>query len=279
MRLTKESLQINPSATEQRISRFVKDYTRKVGAEGVVLGVSGGLDSATTAALCSRSLGAKKVQALFMPERETYTETDEEHARLLAEKFGFLMKKVDITDSLHALYKAIPDYESKDILSRGNLKARIRMLIWYYYANHKRLIAVGSSDKSEAMLGYFTKWGDASADIAPIMDLYKTQVSQLALHLEIPLEIIKKSPTPALWPGQTAESELGLKYEVLDLILYGFEHFMDCQTIADQLDLTTQTVEGVKKRWLQTEHKRQMPLTTKLEYRTVTHDFRLSRTT
>lgn len=279
MKLTNKLLQIDPAATQQKITRFIKDYINKTKVKGIVLGVSGGVDSATTAALSTKALGGNKVLGLYMPERETYKKTDHKHVKLLAKKFKFQLKTIDLTQTLNNFCKTIPDYDPKDKLSRGNLKTRTRMLIWYYYANHQNRIVAGSSDKSETMIGYYTKWGDAAADIAPIMDLYKTQVRQLALHLDIPPEIVKKPSTPALWPNQTAEEEIGLKYETLDLILYGLEHFMPTQTIAKQLRLPTKTIATVKKRWLQTEHKRQMPLTTKFEYRTINADFRLTSTT
>ncbi|MFQ6067934.1 MAG: NAD+ synthase [Candidatus Bathyarchaeia archaeon] len=279
MRLADKLLQINPKTTQQKITRFIKDYINKTKAKGIVLGVSGGVDSATTVALSTMAIGPDKLLALYMPEKETYNETDHKHVKQLAKKFKFQLKTIDLTETLNTLYKIIPDYNPKDKISRGNLKARTRMLILYYYANCQNRVVAGSSDKSETMIGYYTKWGDAAADIAPIMDLYKTQVRQLALHIGIPPEIARKPSTPALWPNQTAEGELGLKYETIDLILYGLEHFMSVQTIAKQLRLPTKTIASVKKRWLQTEHKRKMPLTTKLEYRTINTDFRLTRTT
>ena len=279
MKLTNKLLQINPATTQQKITRFIKDYINKTKTKGIVLGISGGIDSATTAALATKAIGPNKVLGLHMPEKETYNKTDHKHVKLLAEKFKFKLKTIDLTQTLNILYKTIPDYNQKDKLSRGNLKARTRMLVWYYYANRQNCIVAGSSDKSETMIGYYTKWGDAAADISPIMDLYKTQVRQLALYLSIPPAIAKKPSTPGLWPNQTAEEEIGLKYEILDLILYGLEHFMPTKSIAKQLHLPAKTIATVKKRWLQTEHKRQMPLTTKLQYRTINADFRLARVT
>jgi NAD+ synthase len=127
------------------------------------------------------------------------------------------------------------------------------------------------------MMGYFTKWGDVAADISPIMDLYKTQVRKLAQHIGVPKEIVSKPSSPALWPGQTAEKELGIKYELLDLILYGLEHFMKTEEIAKQLSLEKELVDRIRDRWLSAEHKRRMLLTAKIEYRTVGTDFRLAR--
>jgi len=128
------------------------------------------------------------------------------------------------------------------------------------------------------MMGYFTKWGDMAADISPLMDLYKTQVRQLAAHIDIPKEIITKPSTPQLWPGQLAEQELGIQYETLDLILLGLENFMSPEEIADQLKLSLKQVKAVKNRWLANEHKRRLPLTLKQEYRTIGTDFRLPYT-
>jgi NAD+ synthase len=276
VQLTPSVLKIDPIATQQRIARFIQDYVKKAKAKGIVLGVSGGVDSAVNAVLCTKAIGNSKVLGLYMPEEETYNSIDEKHVTLLAREFRFQSKTIDLTEALKTLVKSIPDYDQAHTLSRGNLKARTRMLIWYYYANRQNRLVAASSDKSETMIGYYTKWGDAAGDIAPLMDLYKTQVQQLALHLSIPRAIIEKPPTPALWPNQTAEDELGLSYETLDLILYGLEHFMGHRRIAGQLALPTRTVAAVKKRWLKAEHKRHMPLTVKLGYRTVNHDFRLN---
>ncbi|MDH5449759.1 MAG: NAD+ synthase [Candidatus Bathyarchaeota archaeon] len=279
MELKDSVLKLDSSSVEAKIKRFVKDYVEKCGTKGVVLTVSGGVDSCTTAALAALSLGGKKVLGLMLPEEETFNATDINHARLVAKKFSFTLKTIDISQTLKACLSSIPIYDKNDKISKGNLKARIRMVYLYYYANRLGRIVCGSSDKSETMMGYFTKWGDAAADIAPLMDLYKTQVRQLATHIGLPPEIAKKPSTPALWPGQLAEKELGVKYETLDLILYGLEHFMTTEEICGQLDVPTQLVNDIKTRWLIMEHKRRPPLTTKLGYRTIGADFRLPYTT
>ena len=275
MKLTSDVLKLDLRSVENRIKRFVKDYVEKCGAEGVVLGASGGLDSSATAALASLSLGGHRVLGIAMPEEETYDVTDIQHVKLLAKKFGFNLQIVDISSILKACFQSLPIYDAADKLSKGNVKARIRMVYLYYYANKLNRLVCGASDKSEIMVGYFTKWGDGVADISPIMDLYKTQVRQLALHIGVPAEIVAKPPSPRLWPNQLAEKELGIKYETLDLILFGLEHFMKPKEIAEQLNLPIKLVEDVKRRWLATEHKRRLPLTTKLGYRTVGKDFRL----
>jgi len=278
MLLTKEALRLDLPLTATRLKRFIKDYVEKTRAKGIVVALSGGVDSSTAAALSALAIGGNKVLALSMPEKETCNALDTKHIRKLARKFRFTLERIDITNILQALYESIPAFDPSDVVSKGNIKARTRMICTYYYANLHNRIVVGPSDKSETMMGYFTKWGDVAADIAPLMDLYKTQVRQLAAHIGIPIEITAKPSTPQLWPEQLAEDELGIKYELLDLVLLGLENFMSAEDIATQLNLRLKLVEGVKTRWLSTEHKRRTPLTTKIEYRTVGKDFRLPYT-
>ncbi|MCS7124185.1 MAG: NAD+ synthase [Candidatus Bathyarchaeota archaeon] len=278
MKLTRKALDLNWEEVKTKIVRFIKDYVEKAGAKGIVIGLSGGVDSSTAAALSAMAVGGNKVLGLILPEKETYNIGDMRHAEMVAKKFEIKKETVNITPVLEALHKTIPVFDPEDKLCNGNLKARTRMLYLYYYANKFNLIVCGSSDKSETMIGYFTKWGDIAADIAPLMDLYKTQVRELARYIGIPNEIVDKPPTPMLWPGQTAEEEIGIKYEILDLILYGLEHFMSNEEIAEQLGLEKELVEKVEKRWKMMEHKRRMPLTTKIQYRTVGFDFRLPYT-
>lgn len=277
MKLTPEVLDLNLPEVEKRILRFIGDYLDKTGAKGIVVGLSGGIDSSTVAALSAKAIGGGKVLGLLLFEKETRSVRDVEHAKLVAKKFRLKTETIDITDSLQALYTSIPVFDPSDRLSKGNIKARTRMIYNYYYANRLGRLVCGSSDKSETMMGYFTKWGDVAADISPIMDLYKTQVRKLAAYLGLPAELAAKPSTPALWPNQLAETELGIKYETLDLILYGLERFMTTEEIARQLNIENTLVKKVKNRWLSAEHKRRMLLTAKLEYRTMGTDFRLPR--
>jgi len=278
LRLTKDALKLDLPTTATRIKRFIKEYVQKSKAKGIVIGLSGGIDSSTASALAALAIGGDKVIALNMPEKETYNKTDIQHAKNVSKKFGFKIETIDITPILESYYKSLPVYDTEEKLSKGNLKARTRMTCLYYYANHLSKIVCGSSDKSETMMGYFTKWGDVAADISPLMDLYKTQVRQLAAYIGIPSEIIAKPSTPQLWPGQLAEEELGIQYETLDLILLGLENFMPPEEIADQLKLPPKLVKDIRKRWLSREHKRRPPLTLKQEYRTIGTDFRLPYT-
>ena len=270
-------LELDLGEAERRITRFIEDYVENSGATGIVIGLSGGVDSNTIAALSSLSIGGDRVLGLMLPEQETSNQKDIRDATIVSEKFGLKTQVCDITPVLESFYKSIPIFDHADKLCKGNIKARTRMIYLYYYANKLNRIVCGSSDKSETMMGYFTKWGDVAADISPIMDLYKTQVRKLAEHLGIPKQLAAKPATPALWPDQLAETELGIHYEILDLILYGLERFMEAEEIAEQLSIQIALVNKIKKRWLSAEHKRRMLLAPKLEYRTVGTDFRLPR--
>jgi NAD+ synthase len=268
-------LELNLVDVESRVKRFIRSYVENSGAKGIVLGMSGGVDSNTAAALSALAIGGDKVMGLMLPEKETFNQKDIDDAKVVAEKFGIQTQVCDITPALEGFYKSTPIFDNTERISKGNIKARTRMIYIYYYANKLNRIVCGSSDKSEAMMGYFTKWGDIAADITPNMDLYKTQLRKLAAHIGIPAGLAEKPSTPALWPNQSAEGELGIKYEVLDLILFGLERFMSPTEIAEQLGIEEAKVAKVKARWLGVEHKRRMPLTPKLEFRTVGTDFRL----
>jgi NAD+ synthase len=263
--------------TETKIERFIKDYMEKSGTKGIIVSLSGGVDSCTVAALSALAVGGNKVLGLMLPERETRNVKDIEHSRLVARRFSFKTEEVDITPTLNSVFNSIPIFNPSDNVCKGNIKARTRMVYVYYYANSLSLLVCGCSDKSETMMGYFTKWGDIAADISPIMDLYKSQVRKLAQHIGIPKAIITKPSSPALWPGQLAEKELGIEYDQLDLVLFGLERFMKVEEISRQLGAKKALIEKIKRRWLSAEHKRRVLLTAKLEYRTIGTDFRLPR--
>jgi len=277
VKLTPSVLNLNFSETETRITRFIKEYVSSSQTKGVVLGLSGGIDSATIAALCSKALGSQNVLALLLPEEETREQKDIDDAKTVAKQFNIETQTIDMTSALEGIYTMIPIYDQKNQLCKGNIKARTRMILLYYYANKLNRIVCGGSDKSETLMGYFTKWGDNAADISPIMDLYKTQVRKLAINLGIQETIALKPSTPALWPNQIAEEELGIKYETLDLILYGLERFMSTDKIAKQLNIEQSIIETVKRRLIDNEHKRRLPITFKLGFRTIGSDFRLPR--
>jgi len=265
-----------PKETVERILRFLRDYLDKSDISKLVLGMSGGLDSSVTAALCAEAAGGKNVLGIYMPEDETRNNSASEDAKTIANTFHINLRTINITNILTAATSTIPIKDrARNLVPYGNVKARVRSMILYYFANIEHRIVVGTGDKSEIMLGYFTKYGDGACDILPIADFYKTTVRALAKYLRLPKRVYSKPASPELWPGQTATGELGLGYDRLDEILWGLERLMSDEDIAEQTDLPLQAVRGVRTRWTGSEHKRRTPLVLKSGLRTAGADMRL----
>jgi NAD+ synthase len=266
----------DPDETVERIVRFLRTHTERIGARHLMVGMSGGLDSSVTAALCTKAVGGKRTMGFCLPEEETRNRRSIQDAQEVARKFGIRFKTLDMTPLVQAVASLLHTSKSKEsAIPRGNLKARLRAMILYYHANTNNGLVVGTGDKSEIMLGYFTKYGDGACDIQPIADLYKSSVRNLASHLEIPRRIFSKPSSPELWPGQTAEDELGLPYSKLDSVLWRLERWMPPKEISEELGIPLRMVEKVRGRWLQSEHKRRPPLAIKLGYRTAGQDLRI----
>jgi NAD+ synthase len=264
MLLNPSILDINYSLAEKKIVNFIKEYVEKHNFNGVVLGLSGGIDSCTVAALASQALGKEKVLGLILPEEETFSKIDINDARIIAKKFNIEMKYYDISKVLRRFYNNLSLFDQKDRILKANIKARTRMIYLYYFANKFNRLVCGTSDKSETMIGYFTKWGDGASDIAPIMDLFKSQVQKLAINLGIPKKIALKPPSPNLWLNQTAETEIGIKYEILDLILFGLEKNFTIEKIAEELKIKKILIKRIKQKIHLSNHKRRLPLTIKI---------------
>src|SRR5881296_2732471 len=263
-----------PEETVTRLERFLTTHLEETGARCLVVGMSGGLDSSVTAALCALAIGGQRVLGINLPEKETRNNKALEDARLVASKYRMRFKIIDITPIVRASQSTLDAKKARGI-PWGNVKARLRAAVLYYFANTEHGLVVGTGDKSEIMLGYFTKFGDGACDIQPLADLYKTSVRDMARHLRLPPRIYSKQSSPELWPGQTAEKELGLAYEKLDLILWGLERWMPAPEISRELGIPVKTVESVRKSWLLAEHKRRPPLAMKLGFRTGSQDMRI----
>jgi NAD+ synthase len=255
----------------EQIKLFIKSHVDEAGAEGVVIGLSGGLDSSVVATLCTLSLGKNRVTVLYMPDEHTQSE-DIKDVSEIVKILGIKIIKLDIIRILDVIKSTFNVSNKKEIL--GNAKARTRMLLLYTYANKENLLVVGTSNKSELLTGYFTKFGDGGADIAPIGDLYKTQIRELAKHLKIPEKIISKTPTAGLWKGQTDEKELGITYDLLDKILYGIELGLDENEIAEICKIQQSKVRYVENIIHRSVHKRKFPRIPKIGVRTVGVDLR-----
>ncbi len=242
---------------EEKILEFIRNVVKEANANGVVVGLSGGIDSSTTAFLCVKALGKDKVLGLILPEKATRKE-DIEDAKKVAEMLGIKYYIIDITDVLKAfgLYTPTKEFEK---IPDGNLKARVRMCVLYYYANKYNYLVAGTANKSEIYVGYGTKYGDLACDFMPIAHLFKTEVRELAKKLGVPKEIIEKPPSAGLWEGQTDEGELGVSYEILDKILKLYEEGKKEEEIAKELSVDLQIVKRIFDLIKKNEHKRKLP--------------------
>lgn len=248
--------------TIENISKFIRDNVVNSGSRGVVIGLSGGLDSATTAYLCAKSLKKEQILGIIMPTVTTSYE-DIEDAITVAEELGIEYESIHVDDlidpfkelCIHSVSNKLKN-TSKRELANANLKARIRMMILYYHANDLGRMVVGTGNRTELLVGYFTKYGDGGVDILPIGNLYKTEVRKIAEYLGVPENIIKKAPTAGLWAGQTDEEELGIKYETLDKLLFMMvDKKMENKEIAQNLDISVDEVLRIKAKVEGSGHK------------------------
>lgn len=224
-----------------QISGWIKEQIEGAGVRGAVVGLSGGLDSSVTAALCKR---VTDILGLIMPIHSD--PLDEECASLLAKEFDIQVRRVDLSPVYDALVRALPDPSG---LPAANLKPRLRMATLYYFANKENRLVVGTGNKSEIMMGYFTKYGDGGVDILPLGGLLKRQVRELARELGIPSQIVARPPSAGLWAGQTDEGELGITYDQLDQVLTILES-------GGSVDFDGELVQRVKRHMEETKHKR-----------------------
>jgi NAD+ synthase len=239
---------LDVKSTAKSIEDFIKDYVEKNKINGVVLGISGGLDSACVATLAARALGPEKVLGLLMPDGEQ----DMTDAFKVVRNLGIYHKVIPITSVVDE-FKSTLGVEDEEKLGIANIKAKTRMVDLYYFANKDRRVVLGTGDKSEILIGYFTKYGDGGVDILPMGNLYKTHVRELSKEIGVPEKIIKKPSSPELWKGQTAEGELGIKYETLDPILF---NLVDRGLPVEEIEYDRNTVEYVNNLFQRSSHKR-----------------------
>jgi len=252
---TLEKLDLNFDKLSRRIEHFISGYIVKSSAKGLVIGLSGGLDSSVVLKLCVNALGKSRVFGIAMPS-DTTPKEDTDHAIKLAKSLGIKYHVIDIGTLLDKYEQALPE----DKRARGNLMARIRMTVLYYYAGVNCYLVTGTSDKSEICLGYFTKFGDGAADIMPIADLYKTQVRALARYLGIPKEIVGKKSSPRLWHNHLAEEEIGMDYEMIDPILYLLvDRKVKEDYVAKKIGVSAMKVTKIKEMMEKSSHKRRRP--------------------
>jgi NAD+ synthase len=262
-------LNINTDVARMILTGFIKSEVRRVGYSRAVINLSGGLDSALSCALAAEALGAENVLALRLPYR-TSSPDSLEHAQLVIDQFKVQSKTIEITDMVDPLIEQDAQMSNT---RKGNIMARSRMIVLYDQSEAFRGLPIGTSNKTEILLGYSTMWGDMASAINPIGDLYKTQVRQLSRALGIPSVIVDKPPSADLWVGQTDEGELGFTYEQVDKLLFLLvdQRYSVQDCIEEGFDKTF--VDGVMARVRRFQFKRMMPPIAKVSNRTIGYDF------
>jgi NAD+ synthase len=262
-------MKINEPFVEKVLTAFIKEELGKRGFKKAILGLSGGLDSSVCAALAARTLGPKNVIGLLLPYGKGFG-PDFEDAVALARGLKIVTRAIDISPMVDAYFKKYPTDER---LLMGNKMARERMSVLYDWSAREKALILGTSNKTELLIGYGTIHGDLACAINPLGDLYKTQVRAMAAHLRLPEHIRTKAPTAGLWAGQTDEGEIGLTYDKLDRIL---ELLVDKRESPDEVvarGFAKSRVAKIIRLIRRSEFKRQMPPIAKVSARTIGHDF------
>ncbi|MEB2288470.1 MAG: NAD+ synthase [Anaerolineae bacterium] len=262
-------LAINTDLAHTILVKFLRDAVHKVGFERAVIALSGGLDSALVAYLIAEAIGPQNVLALRMPYKTSSPDSLAD-AQAVVDALGVRCDTVDITPMVDPLLARFPDASA---LRRGNIMARMRMVVLYDQSAAFGGLVIGTSNKTETLLGYSTIYGDNAAAVQPIADLYKAQVRQLAAALDLPPSILTKPPSADLWAGQTDEGELGFTYDLADQVLY---LLVDERYAVDEVAAEGFERDFVARIWRQVRlnhYKRTMPNVAKLSTRSVGHDF------
>lgn len=263
------NLTINTDLAHEILTGFIKTEVTRTGLSKAVIGLSGGIDSALSCALATEALGKENVLAVRMPYKASSKESLE-HAQLLIDQLGIQSKTIEITDMVEPLFKLDAEISN---LRKGNIMARERMIVLYDQSEVFKGLVIGTSNKTEILLGYSTLYGDSASAMNPIGDLYKTQVRQLSRAMNIPAPIIDKAPSADLWADQTDEKELGFTYEDVDKLLYLLidQRYSPQETIEAGFD--EKFVNGVVKRIKRYQYKRMQPPIAKVSNRTIGYDF------
>lgn len=262
-------LAINPALARKILTGFIRSETTRAGFDRALVGVSGGVDSALTSALAAEALGPENVMAVRMPYASSTPESLE-HAALVIEMTGVQERTISITEAVDALVADIPEDQQ---VRRGNIMARMRMIVLYDQSAEFKGLVIGTGNKSEILLGYTTQYGDAASAINPVGDLYKAQVIQLAAEMGIPDVILEKPPSADLWLGQTDESELGFTYDEVDRLLFLLVDRRYSPEACVESGFDREFVSTVVERVRRSHFKRVMPPIAKLSNRTIGYDF------
>ena len=263
------ALTIDCGFTARILTAFIREELAKFGFKKGLVGLSGGLDSSVCACLAARALGPRNVLGLLMPYGPSFS-GDLEDARAVARVLKIRSDVVDIAPMVDAYFERYP---AADPVRRGNKMARERMSILYDRSAQEHALILGTSNKTELLIGYGTIHGDMACAVNPLGDLYKTQIRQMAAHLGVPARIRKKLPTAGLWKGQTDEGEIGLTYAEIDRILFHLVDERESKAEVIGRGFARAHVEKILSMIKRSEFKRQLPPIAKISGRTVGHDF------
>ena len=242
----------------EHLTSFIRDQVDAAGADGAVLGLSGGIDSTLTASLAVEALGADRVHGLVLPAKVS-ADDQMSDAERVAESLEISFDVIEIEPVIDVLLDAYPE-ATDDHVAVGNARARVRAVVNYLVANHENRLVLGTGNRSEAAVGYFTKYGDGAVDCHPIGNLYKAQVRQLARHLGVPDDLVEQTPTAELWADQTDEDELGMDYDTLDSILaVHVDGPLSVAATCRLLEVDEETVTTVRGMYDASAHKRTVP--------------------
>ncbi len=266
------SIPFDPIFTKNILVRFIRDETKKFDIDRVIIGLSGGLDSSVSATLAVSALGKENVFGFILPYKTTSRESLDD-AQLMVKILGIQAETIDITPIVDSYFKI----DDVDRVRRGNFIARVRMCVLFDKSNELNALVLGTSNKTELLLGYGTIYGDMASAINPLGDLYKTQVRVLAKEIGIPERIISKPPTADLWVGQTDEGELGITYEEADDILYNLIERRIPPLVLIERGYDVSKINKIVSLVKKNQFKRSLPIIAKLTDRTIGIDFRYPR--
>lgn len=268
-----EGLALDLKATEDILVNFLREEVHKAGFKKVILGLSGGIDSALVAFLATKALGAENVYTVMMPYK-TSSKESVLHAELVVKALGINNKKVEITPMADAYFAMNEDMSS---LRKGNYMARTRMCVLFDNSAKEGAMVLGTSNKTEILLGYSTQFGDSASALNPIGDLYKAQVWALSEYMGVPAEVVKKKPSADLWEGQTDEQELGFSYQMADEILYYLiEERLEPKEIVE-IGYDEKVVNAIMRKIKFSQYKRKLPVIVNVSKRGMGNSYKYSR--
>ncbi len=279
-------LLLNEEHSVEVLTIFIREEVRRTGLSKAIIGLSGGVDSALSTYLAMRALGAENVHVLLMPYR-TSTPESLSDAMEVVNALGISSEVLDISEAAEAFFGSGDSLSKNSALStqhstlsrtrRGNVMARLRMIALYDRSQATGALVIGTSNKTESLLGYTTIYGDNASAINPLGDLYKTQVWQLAKYLGVPEQIVTKPPTADLWPGQTDESELGVTYHEVDELLFYMIDLRERDEALARRGFQAEQIQRIRETVRRAQYKRRLPLIAKISSRTINADFRYPR--